>query len=55
MEISILRPSMGQDLLHSTTTWEDRSWDLSKYDGLELDIEKSDENQYTFVLNDEMN
>ncbi|KAL2067265.1 hypothetical protein VTL71DRAFT_1689 [Oculimacula yallundae] len=34
------------------TTREDRNWDLSTYEGLVLDIAKSDEKQYTLTLKD---
>jgi len=43
----------GAGFASQRTTREDGSWDLSSYDGLELDIEKSDEKQYTFILKDE--
>ncbi|KAK2626849.1 hypothetical protein QTJ16_004024 [Diplocarpon rosae] len=44
----------GAGFASQRTSGEDRNWDLSKYDGLELDIAKSDEKQYTLTLKDEL-
>ncbi|PVH87167.1 CIA30-domain-containing protein [Cadophora sp. DSE1049] len=44
----------GAGFASQRTTGEDRSWDLSKYEGLVLDIAKSDEKQYTLTLKDEL-
>jgi len=44
----------GAGFASQRTTGEDKTWDLSKYDGLEIIIEKSDEKQYTFILKDEL-
>ncbi|PBP16671.1 CIA30 family protein [Diplocarpon rosae] len=44
----------GAGFASQRTTGEDRNWDLSKYDGLVLDIAKSDEKQYTLTLKDEL-
>ncbi|CZT00117.1 uncharacterized protein RAG0_08266 [Rhynchosporium agropyri] len=42
----------GAGFASQRTTGEDRIWDLSKYDGLVLDITKSDEKHYTLTLKD---
>ncbi|KAJ5047323.1 uncharacterized protein L3040_003151 [Drepanopeziza brunnea f. sp. 'multigermtubi'] len=44
----------GAGFASQRTTGEDRNWDLSKYDGLVLDIAKSDEKKYTLTLKDEL-
>lgn len=44
----------GAGFASQRTTGEDRSYDLSGYDGLLLDIEKSDGKQYTVILKDEI-
>ncbi|OWP04856.1 CIA30 family protein [Marssonina coronariae] len=44
----------GAGFASQRTTGEERNWDLSKYDGLVLDIAKSDEKQYTLTLKDEL-
>jgi len=44
----------GAGFASQRTTGEDRNWDLSKYEGLILDIAKSDEKQYTLTLKDEL-
>jgi hypothetical protein len=44
----------GAGFASQRTTGEDRSWDLSKYNGLELEIKKSDGKQYTFLLKDSL-
>jgi hypothetical protein len=43
----------GAGFASQRTTGEDRLWDLSGYDGLELDIAASDAKQYTVILKDE--
>lgn len=43
----------GAGFASQRTTGEDRSWDLSFYDGLELGIAASDDKQYTLVVKDE--
>jgi Complex I intermediate-associated protein 30 (CIA30) len=42
----------GAGFASQRTTDEDRSWDLSKSDGLLLDIAKSDGKKYTLTLKD---
>ncbi|KAE8453692.1 hypothetical protein EG329_009203 [Mollisiaceae sp. DMI_Dod_QoI] len=44
----------GAGFASQRTTGEDRSWDLSKYDGILLDTEKADGKQYTLTLKDEL-
>ncbi|KAH9210545.1 complex I intermediate-associated protein 30-domain-containing protein [Leptodontidium sp. 2 PMI_412] len=44
----------GAGFASQRTTGEDRSWDFSKYQGLVLDIAKSDEKQYALTLKDEL-
>lgn len=44
----------GAGFASQRTTGEDRSWDLSKYDGILLDIAKCDEKKYTLILKDEL-
>lgn len=44
----------GAGFASQRTTGEDRNWDLSKYDGVLLDIEKADGKQYTLTLKDEL-
>ena len=44
----------GAGFASQRTTREDRTWDLSEFDGLELDIAESDGKQYTFILKDEI-
>ncbi|KAG4439804.1 hypothetical protein IFR05_004702 [Cadophora sp. M221] len=44
----------GAGFASQRTTGDDRSWDFSKYQGLVLDIAKSDEKQYTLTLKDEL-
>lgn len=51
LDIKILS---GAGFASQHTTGEDRSWDLSKYDGIELNIDKSDEKVYTLILKDEL-
>ncbi|KAL4892025.1 complex I intermediate-associated protein 30-domain-containing protein [Aspergillus ambiguus] len=42
----------GAGFASQRTTGEDRTWDLSHYDGLELDIGRSDGKTYTVTLKD---
>lgn len=42
----------GAGFASQRSTGEDRKWDLSKYDGLKLEITKGDEKRYTFILKD---
>ncbi|KAI9722354.1 MAG: hypothetical protein M1812_001826 [Candelaria pacifica] len=44
----------GAGFASQRTTGEERSWDLSAYDGIELDLVKADEKQYTLILKDEL-
>lgn len=44
----------GAGFASQRSTGEDRNWDLSGYDGIFLDITKSDGKQYTFILKDEL-
>lgn len=44
----------GAGFASQRTTGEDRSWDLSKSDGILLDIAKCDEKKYTLILKDEL-
>ncbi|KAH8784110.1 NADH:ubiquinone oxidoreductase intermediate-associated protein 30 [Hyaloscypha sp. PMI_1271] len=44
----------GAGFASQRTTGEDRSWDLSSYDGITLDIKKSDGKKYTLILKDEL-
>lgn len=44
----------GAGFASQRTTGEDRNWDLSRYDGIFLDIEKADGKQYTLILKDEL-
>ncbi|KAJ9668595.1 hypothetical protein H2201_001237 [Coniosporium apollinis] len=44
----------GAGFASQRTTGEDRSWDLSAYDGIELDVEDADSKRYTFILKDEL-
>lgn len=40
----------GAGFASQRTTGDDRSWDLSKYDGIELVIAKADAQRYTFTV-----
>lgn len=42
----------GAGFASQRTATEDQTWDLSKYHGIELEIEKSDGKEYTFILKD---
>ena len=44
----------GAGFASQRTTGDDRSWDLSTYDGIHLDVGKDDGKRYTFVLKDEI-
>jgi len=44
----------GAGFASQRTTGDDRSWDLSAYDGIHLDVGKDDGKRYTFVLKDEI-
>lgn len=44
----------GAGFASQRTTGDDRQWDLSGYDGVELDIKKSDKKRYTLTLKDEL-
>ncbi|KAI9759046.1 MAG: hypothetical protein M4579_002635 [Chaenotheca gracillima] len=44
----------GAGFASQQTTGVNRTWDLSEYDGVELDIPKSDGKQYTLILKDEI-
>ncbi|KAH7114432.1 CIA30 family protein [Dendryphion nanum] len=44
----------GAGFASQRTTTEDKTWDLSDYDGIRLDLGKSDGKRYTFILKDEL-
>ncbi|KAF1975060.1 NADH:ubiquinone oxidoreductase complex I intermediate-associated protein 30 [Bimuria novae-zelandiae CBS 107.79] len=44
----------GAGFASQRTTTEDSTWDLSDYDGILLDLGKSDGKRYTFILKDEL-
>lgn len=44
----------GAGFASQRTTGDDRSWDLSAYDGIHLNVDKDDGKRYTFVLKDEI-
>ncbi|KAH0165327.1 CIA30-domain-containing protein, partial [Aureobasidium melanogenum] len=44
----------GAGFASQRTTGEDRSWDLSGYAGIVLDIAEADDKRYTFILKDEL-
>src|SRR4051794_23779809 len=44
----------GAGFASQRTTGEDRIWDLSSYEGLVLDVVRSDRKQYTVILKDEL-
>ena len=44
----------GAGFASQRTTGDDRSWDLSTYDGIHLEVGKTDSKRYTFVLKDEI-
>ncbi len=44
----------GAGFASQRTTGEDRDWDFSDYDGITLDIKKSDGKKYTLILKDEL-
>ena len=44
----------GAGFASQRTTAEDSTWDLSDYDGILLDLGKSDGKRYTFILKDEL-
>lgn len=44
----------GAGFASQRTTAEDTTWDLSNYDGIKLDLGKSDGKHYTFILKDEL-
>jgi len=44
----------GAGFASQRTTGEDRRWDLSRYEGLWLHVEKSDGKMYTLILKDEL-
>lgn len=44
----------GAGFASQRTTGEERTWDLSSYGGIYLDITQADHKQYTFVLKDEI-
>ncbi|KAF2842113.1 CIA30-domain-containing protein [Patellaria atrata CBS 101060] len=51
LDISILG---GAGFASQRTTGEERSWDLSGYDGIELVVTKADRKRYTFIVKDEL-
>ena len=44
----------GAGFASQHTTGEDRNWDLSKYDGLLVEVKEADNKQYTVILKDEL-
>ncbi|KAJ4361614.1 hypothetical protein N0V95_001690 [Ascochyta clinopodiicola] len=44
----------GAGFASQRTTGDDRSWDLSAYDGIHLVVGKDDGKRYTFILKDEI-
>lgn len=44
----------GAGFASQRTTGDDRSWDLSAYEGIHLEVGKDDGKLYTFVLKDEI-
>ncbi|KAF2791618.1 CIA30-domain-containing protein [Melanomma pulvis-pyrius CBS 109.77] len=44
----------GAGFASQRTTGEDKTWDLSDYDGIRIDLGKSDSKCYTFILKDEI-
>lgn len=44
----------GAGFASQRTTGDDRSWDLSAYDGIHLDVGKDDGKRYTITLKDEI-
>ncbi|KAJ4367373.1 hypothetical protein N0V83_006955 [Neocucurbitaria cava] len=44
----------GAGFASQRTTGDDRSWDLSDYDGIHLDVGKYDGKRYTLTLKDEI-
>lgn len=44
----------GAGFASQRTTGDDRSWDLSVYDGIYLEVGKDDGKRYTFILKDEI-
>ncbi|KAF2706641.1 CIA30-domain-containing protein [Pleomassaria siparia CBS 279.74] len=42
----------GAGFASQRTTGDDKSWDLSDYDGIRIDLGKSDNKRYTFILKD---
>ncbi|KAJ5692373.1 hypothetical protein N7462_001796 [Penicillium macrosclerotiorum] len=44
----------GAGFASQRTTGEDRTWDLSAYDGIELVIDRADDKLYTFTIKDEI-
>jgi len=44
----------GAGFASQRTTVEKTTWDLSKYDGILLELGKSDGKRYTFILKDEL-
>ncbi len=44
----------GAGFASQRTISTDKSWDLSRYDGIYLDIVKQDDKKYTFILKDEI-
>ncbi|KAF2722808.1 CIA30 family protein [Polychaeton citri CBS 116435] len=44
----------GAGFASQRTTGDKRKWDLSRYDGITLDIAKGDKKRYTFILKDEL-
>jgi hypothetical protein len=44
----------GAGFASQRTTGENRNWNLSSYDGIQLDVAKSDGKQYTLILKDQL-
>ena len=43
----------GAGFASQRTVYASKTWDLSKYDGIELSIQSGDDKKYTFILKDE--
>ncbi|KAF2157702.1 CIA30-domain-containing protein [Myriangium duriaei CBS 260.36] len=44
----------GAGFASQRTAGDDKTWDLSEYDGIQLDITKGDDKRYTLILKDEL-
>ena len=44
----------GAGFASQRTAGEERVWDLTSYEGIELDVKTANDKQYTFILKDEL-